>query len=187
MELEDLIQATKNYREIEGRVRFYDIALEIVENHPLQASIILLATWNISRFRFMTSDPKNLHDLIRVIIDTKPLFQKLKVFKLQTADLDSIEDLIKEIYSKLSQVKGVEYTGASKVMHLINTRLFVMWDGHIRKKYRVKTTKEDYFKFLKLIQNEIKDISWQNKEKTLAKAIDEYNYVNYTFPNLKKV
>jgi len=32
-----------------------------------------------------------------------------------------------------------------------------------------------------------KDIKWKNKNRTLAKVIDEYNYVNITLPALKKI
>ena len=58
---------------------------------------------------------------------------------LQTVEFDEIKDTIKKIYSALSKVKGVEYTGASKVMHLINRKLFVMWDSYIRKGYGLKS------------------------------------------------
>lgn len=29
----------------EGRASFYDLAVEIVEEHPLQAAVVLLAAW----------------------------------------------------------------------------------------------------------------------------------------------
>jgi len=49
-------------------------------------------------------------------------------------------------------------------------------------------TPEDYFQFLKDMQGRFKDINFQSNEKTFAKAIDEFNYVNITLPiqNMEK-
>jgi hypothetical protein len=58
MDAETLIKACEEYKMEEGRASFYDVALEIVDDHPLQASIIILAAWNMNRFRFMASDAK---------------------------------------------------------------------------------------------------------------------------------
>ena len=38
----------------------------------------------------------------------------------------------KKIFGTLSSIKGVEYTGASKIMHLKKRCVFVMWDGYIK-------------------------------------------------------
>jgi len=180
-----LKQKCKEYKENEGRESFYDVAVNIVDDHPLQASIIILATWNSSRFRFFANNPQNLIDLKEAIEKTKPLFEKIKNKEFQTVNLDEIKDNIKEIYSIFSRVKGVEYTGASKVMHLINRNLFIMWDGYIRKEYGLKNNDaEDYFNFLKLMQDKFSNIKWDIPEKSLTKAIDEYNYVIFTLPNL---
>lgn len=180
MNIEELNEGCKKYKESEGRESFYNVALEIVDKYPLHASIIILATWNVSRFRFMVSNPQNLEDLKVAIKRSGPLFQSIKNRKFQTTNLDDIKNTITEIYSILSKVKGVEYTGASKVMHLLHRNLFIMWDTNIRKGYGFSTDVEDYFNFLKSMQKEVKNIEWKNKIKTLAKAIDEYNYVKFS-------
>lgn len=72
---EELIKACQEFQSTEGKGSFYDVALEIVDDHPLQASIILLATWNTARFRFMTNDTQNLLDLKNALADCKPLFE----------------------------------------------------------------------------------------------------------------
>ena len=75
--------------------------------------------------------------------------------------------------------------------------IFVMWDGYIRgnkakKLYtnlikgsynlkRYSTTSEGYFDFLKDMQSKFKHIKLKG-EKSLAKAIDEFNYMNITVP-----
>ena len=98
--------------------------MEIVEEHPLQACVILLATWNVSRFRFIVSDSKNLTDLIDALNKCKPLLEKLKGLKFKSVDFSEIGETVKQIYSIFSKVKGVEYTGTSKIMHLLNNELF---------------------------------------------------------------
>ena len=84
------------------------------------------------------------------------------------------------------------YTGASKIMHLRNPKVFLMWDTKIRGKrgYNIKGEDGDaYVDFLKKIQNSFSKIfhdidkmllEGKNKNKTITKAIDEYNYVTIT-------
>ena len=187
MDIETLKKACKEYKREEGRASFYDVALEIVDDRPLQASIIILAVWNMSRFRFMASDTKNLVDLKKAIEECKPLSERLKGKDFKTVDFDEIKDIVEQIYSSLSKVYGVEYTGASKVMHLLNRDLFVMWDTDTRKKYGFHVADgTDYFNFLKLMQEKFKDIEWNMPNKTLAKAVDEYNQVTITIPEMQK-
>jgi hypothetical protein len=184
--IEILKKKGKEFKKAEGRASFYDIAMEIANEHPLQASILLLATWNVGRYRFKQSDTQNLADLKNAIEKCKPSFEKIKDKDFQSTNFDEIRDLVKDIYDILSKVAGVEYTGASKIIHLFNKNLFVMWDGYIRKEYGYGVTAEDFLNFQKHMQKKFVDIEWNEPSKTLAKAIDEFNYVNYTLPELEK-
>jgi hypothetical protein len=186
LDIETLRKACEKYRNEEGRASFYDIALQIVNEYPLQASIIILATWNMNRFRFFASDTQNLVDLNNTIKECKPLFDKLKGRSFKTVNFDEFEDTIQTIYSRLSRIGGVEYTGASKVMHLLNPDLFVMWDTYTRDKYGFDKDANDYFNFLKKMQEIFKNIEWNMPNKTLAKAVDEYNQANITIPRMEK-
>jgi hypothetical protein len=187
MDIETLKRACEEYKTEEGRASFYDVALEIADAYPLQASIILLAVWNTARFRFMASDRQNLNDLQNAIAKCKPLFNILNGKNFKTVNFDEIKDTVKRIYSTLSRVKGVEYTGASKVMHLANRDLFVMWDRKTREKYGYYVAdKKEYLSFLKQMQGTFGDIEWDMPNKTLAKAIDEYNQATITIPKRQK-
>lgn len=98
-----------------------------------------------------------------------------------------------------------EATGASKMLHIINPELFVMWDGAIRSGYicklQGKLEKKDwiwYTEFLQEMQRLTKqavcEVMEQNEshsrdtaiasltgcKHTLAKALDEYNFMKYT-------
>lgn len=131
---------------------------------------------------------QNLVNLKNAIEKCKPLFEKLKGTNFRTVNFDEVEDTIKQIYSKFSKVNGVEYTGASKVMHLQNRDLFVMWDTDTRNEYGFTVADaNDYFNFLKLMQEKFKDIDWNMPNKTLAKAVDEYNQVTITMPKMRKL
>jgi len=186
MNVELLKKACRQFEELEARSSFYDIAIEVVEEYPLQASIIILATWNVSRFRFMVSDSRNLANLVEGMEACAPLFEELKDKTFQNTDFDEAKETIENIYSTLSAVKGVEYTGASKVMHLLNRNLFVMWDANIRDAYGFGNSGKDYVNFLKEMQAEFKSIPWDVPGKTLAKAIDEFNYVIISLPAMRK-
>ena len=187
MDAETLRKTCEEFKTEEGRASFYDVAIEIVDDHPLHACIIILAVWNMNRFRFMASDTQNLVDLKIAIEECKPLFEQLNGEDFKTVNFDEIRDTVELIYSKFSQINGVEYTGTSKVMHLLNRDLFVMWDRDIREEYGFYTADgTDYFNFLKLMQEKFKNIEWGMPNKTFAKAIDEYNQVTITIPKMQK-
>jgi hypothetical protein len=184
--VEILKQKCEEFKRIERGDAFYDMAMQIVDKFPLQACIIILATWNIRRFRFVVKSRQNLIKLKNAIDKCKPLFEKIKYENFQNVNFDSIKDTVAEIYSTLSKIKGVEYTGASKIMHLFNPNLFVMWDSYIRNYYRFKGDAQSYINFQKRMQKKFGTIKWNETGKTLAKAIDEYNYITITFPQLEK-
>ncbi len=185
--LYDLKEATKKFEKVEGRASFYERALSIAKEHPVEAAIIILATWNVNRFRMKFNNPDNLIKLEYAIKESEVSFKLLEKYDIQTIDFKSEAGVIKEIYRSLSSIPGVEHTGGSKVMSLMQPKLFVMWDSYIRKHYGIlKDDPAAYVQFLVDMQNEVKDVGWEHESKTLAKVIDEYNYVNYTLPELEK-
>ena len=95
--------------------------------------------------------------------------------------------------------KRNEATGASKILHLIYPELFVMWDGAIRGGYGSGGKYEgvQYVDFLRRMQVLANYAIEQVKKEcgvcrqdaieslkcdvhTLAKTLDEYNYVKFT-------
>ena len=185
----------------ESQGSFYDIAVNLLNrNFKTEAYLLLLATWNFASFRYAVTN----FDLVAFDATVKSLevnFQRLDGKDIRTADFDSLRENISAIYSVLSQIKGIKYTGASKIMHLRNRELFVMWDGYIRgqksrkdyqkldivkrgdwniKKYG--DSADNYLEFLEDMQNRFADVSFTENKKTFAKAIDEFNYVSITLP-----
>lgn len=151
----------------------------LCKGYIYEAYALLLATWNFARMRLVITklDSKTLSDLIN---ETELLYKNLNELFFIQVDFYNLKlsNNIKEIYAKFRNIKGIEQTGASKLMALRKPVLFVMWDTKIRKYYKInnKGTPEDYLNYLKILQKEFKHIKWDRIDKPFAKAIDEYNY-----------
>ena len=182
--LSELKEKCRKFEERERRAIFYKLASEIKDDHPLQAAVIILATWNAGRFRL--AGKKEIIKLKDELNSCKPLFDKLKGKEFRTSNFDELANEIKEIYSKLSKIEGVKHTGASKIFHLFCPNLIVMWDDCIRRMYGNNPTWQDFLNFQKLMQKIFGHIDWDEIEKTLPKAIDEYNYVECHFESEKR-
>lgn len=201
------IKSTQQFNELEKRGSLYDRAIRLINNNfEIEAYILILATWNFARFRYALNN-FDIIEFEETLNGLNIYFEKLKNEDFRTINIDHYKAEITEIFNKLSSIKGIEFTGASKIMHLKNRSVFVMWDGYIKgeksKKYyneleiaingdwkykRYRNKPEDYLQFLKDMQERFKDIPFQSMEKTFAKAIDEYNFINITIPiqNMEK-
>jgi hypothetical protein len=144
----------------------------------VEAYILVLATWNTASFRYIMKD-FDLREFQKVIDLVNPIFKKLENIQFENTDFanDAVTTDIKYIYVQLKKI--AKQTGASKMMALRNSKLFVMWDAEIRRIHRINNRGEadDYIQFLIKMQKYFKDIKWAHKTISLAKAIDEYNYV----------
>lgn len=148
------------------------------DGYEIEACVLLLATWNFARFRFFMKqfDLKKFELTLKKI---NPIIDKLGSNKFENVDFNdhNIQAEIKTIYEKLKE--QAEQTGATKIMALKNPQLFIMWDTEIRKIYGIdnKASGDDYLKFLKEMKNRFGHIKPLGEKLSLAKAIDEYNYV----------
>jgi len=131
-------------------------------------------------------------------------FKELRGKKLLTINLNDpiIAGAVKTIYSRLDPIPYLgSGTTISKILHLLNPEIFIMWDNAIVEKFHrmnhcINYTSEGYLEFLKVAQKEIKEalderqietgksideieqaIRFRYKNKTLAKIIDEYNWM----------
>src|SRR5207249_3360494 len=95
----------------------------------LEAYLLILATWNFARFRYVMRTFK-LDAFGEAIEKTKPSFECLRDQSFATVDFDSIAEDVKKIYTRFKSL--AEQTGAAKIMHFKSPRLFVMWDTEIR-------------------------------------------------------
>lgn len=201
MNLEDFKASIEKFDKIETlRGEIYWRCLNLIDKNlklgedqvesRLDAYLLLLSSWNVANFRrFINEDFNNFK---KAITFSEKYFSKFDNKDFENIDFEEHRKYIVAIFNKLSSVKGIMYTGASKIMHLRNPKVFLMWDTKIRRKtwYTIKGEDGDaYVDFLKKIQNSFsksfRDIDkmlleGKNKNKTITKAIDEYNYITIT-------
>lgn len=159
------------------RSPLYGMGLKLLDvGYEIEAYLLILATWNFANFRYILTT-FDLSAFRQSIETTAPIFQRLKQHIFQKANLDVLTEDIKAVYSQFKGLVG--QTGAAKLLHFKHPALFIMWDTDIRKRFKIpnKSSPDDYIAFLKKMKSEFGHITWTRQDRTLAKAIDEYNFV----------
>jgi hypothetical protein len=198
---EDLLPAVEKIRSFEKRGIFYDLALGLVRaGHDVEGCILFLATFNSQRFRVAASDfdIDGLKNLLNC--ELRADFEILARYSIRDIDLNEHGSRVEMVFNRLKQIKGIECTGAAKVMQLKCPELFVMWDRYIRGQVDEKLYKDlpcvasrkwsyheydengkGYVTFLSDIQNRFRGLPDNPTVcRTLAKSIDEFYYVEIT-------
>jgi len=176
----------KRFTDKEIRWDFYPMFLDLMQNgFEIEAFLLILSTWNFARFRYAMRS-FNLDKFKNTIKKLNPIFKKFEKCDFKTINFDKYKKDIKQIFKTLALIKGVEKTGAPKLMHLKVPKVFVMWDMYIRNYYGFnKGDADDYLNFLKKMQSLFKEAE-TSKNRTLAKYIDEHNFKTITESILKK-
>src|SRR5262245_13001399 len=199
-EFDDVI-TTFDHEETMRSALYYRVLNLIDAGFVVEGHILLLATWNFARFRYVTPtfDLTGYEQLIQ------RLTAELAVFgdsDFMNADLEMNQLLIGRAFDELSHIRGIEFTGAAKMLHLLNRRVFVMWDsaimghGGTNKEYdsleiikagfwtRRKFPKsgKGYYEFLMVCRNRFHGLVSPEARKTLVKCIDEFNFCKMTIP-----
>jgi len=166
----------------EVRNKVYNWSLELLkEGKELQGIILMLSTWNFAYFRYhiKTFDLTNFERILRECD-----FEYFRDKRFEDTDFNDeiIKSKIMQIYQKLSEIIGIRYVGATKIMHLKCPKFFMMWDNKIIYHYKTGTSPEDYLNFMKKTQELYKKGEFGNldKEITIPRAIDIYNMDNYS-------
>ena len=105
----------------------------------------------------------------------------------------SYGEVIEKCYGHLLKCRGVGLTVASKILHTINPNLFVMWDGAIIDGYSLPYAGHFLPEMQRLakcaVSQVIKEECLSRNDaveslapcgNSLAKVLDEYNYVKFT-------
>lgn len=195
----------KRFREEEIRAIFYEIAMNILKDNRVIDSIkVILLSWNMRPYLGKVMSKKKLEEQISNFLENhEKEIELLKDREICTIDFNKHVDKIKKLYKDLTNLEYIGSTGASKFLHILNRDLFVMWDGDIMNRYHkehpkhTKGSEECYLEFLKDMQEltnkllvEIEEkghltpkdylleqLSRDKYEITLAKVLDEYNYM----------
>lgn len=127
--------------------------------------------------------------------------QNIDFDKIKKVDDQKINhsQIIHHVFSRFSGMcDEFRPVPASKLLHMICPALFVMWDHAIGRRYRLKLSTYNYtYKFMPLMEQEankavdtymkdrncdrntaIREIMATCYGKTLAKLVDEYNWIN---------
>jgi len=119
-----------------------------------------------------------------------------------------LHDVVAELFDVFSSVSDMRrnYTGASKILHVLVPEFFVMWDRTIQCAYGCRIGEDDaderYFNFLVRVQKEakeavqsycnernctvdvaigkIRELVYEDGFHTLPRLVDIYNYQKYT-------
>jgi hypothetical protein len=97
------------------------------------------------------------------------MLDKIKNERLETLNLNdnNVAEIIKNCFKVFSEKKSIGNTGAAKALHLINPKVFMMWDDKIRKAYhtvhpsyrkRKEPIEECYLEFMKISQEIAKNV-----------------------------
>jgi len=155
-------------------------------------------------------------DALRIL---QPYLQALSAFEIETVDFDytitvngnqiTVHEAIARCYESLIKVHRIGTTTTSKLLHILQPNLFVMWDWKILDHYQqgnqqVQDSGAGYYAFLQEMQNTGRQVSQSfkkaippgeadqcpatylsvkleyNPPKTMAKYLDEYNWVTIT-------
>jgi hypothetical protein len=215
---EKLLNYCRRFHEEEPRDVAYVVSRNIVSRDPNNVSFILagakiiIITWNAIRFQRLPKGVRaNLeNDILEAYTKTKWELEKLRGERLENLNLTSKEweEIVKKIFLEFSSKKSMEFTGASKVLHVLNPFVFMMWDSNIRNAYHKLHTSnhkpgspECYLEFLKQSQEIIKAILSKRSEddiwnahltfvdkdfmkafsfrESMLKMVDECNYVRF--------
>lgn len=123
-----------------------------------------------------------------------------EIKEVESRSLSNSKILLK-VFSRFMCVgKRFSYVAASKVLHFLEPKLVVMWDNMIASRYHIPMSAENYvYRFIPLMKRMANEAieSYQtekgcNREeavlalyhfrppKTIAKLLDEYNYMRFT-------
>lgn len=144
----------------------------------------------------------------QIIKEKLGVLKKYSISNVDFSDKNIIA-AINTIYSDIDSVKYIASTITSKILAVLLPDLFVMWDKAIRdyyfnKKENYEYKSEDYIEFLKIMQNRAfilnsdynvynpekekdelnvylsKKVGYANNILSLAKFIDQYNWIKIT-------
>ncbi|HEX9862703.1 MAG TPA: hypothetical protein VGB11_05400 [Candidatus Bathyarchaeia archaeon] len=177
--------------------------LKTIDNPTPENIVWFLNRWGIMRMHF------DVDKISRCITESKNDLDVFRKCRFEIVDLLPLKASIQDIFQKFQESAGSP-VAASKVLHVLVPHFFVMWDNAIRAGYGcgIKYDKaimrnETYYVFLVRTQKELQEAiqSYADSHsiknfvdasnalirelhpdgrKTLAKIIDEYNFMKFT-------
>ncbi len=193
------------YSEIMKNQRF----LRDLRNYPDELSTkeigeVLINFLNQWRCRLADSQ-ENREAIKQRLVRQKEGTYSLSGETIARVNFSKAEGTIQKLYTSLREVRGFGPTTTSKVMHVLNPELFVMWDNKILDEYnkldrRITDSPAGYVQFLRLMQElalqveadfrkyraggNVEDFLSEKlryePKKYFANFVDEFNWITYT-------
>lgn len=155
------------------------------DGYRFEAIFLLLSTWNFAYFRYHLID-FDLESFKKTLANCDFAHFESKRFDSINLDDEEVSTRVEKIYRDLSEFKGIRYVGATKIMHLLNPALFMMWDTKIIEKYQelepdanVSTSPRGYLNFMRMLQKKYNQGEFHKLDTQkfgIPFAIDHYNY-----------
>ncbi len=143
---------------------------------------ILLQTWNKQYYRFHPWTNQHHSELDKLINKYEKQFNTIRDKNISSCreGLHGDEGWIWVLFTEFKNVLGP--VGAAKALHLISPAYFPLWDGKIAKEaYHVPLNQTRYLAMIRVVKHQIEHLSQpDDKETTILKLLDEYNYCHYT-------
>lgn len=113
----------------------------------------------------VTNDEWGILASILCDIYNRSEFERLKGEKLVALDLDGRDaaNAVRIVYGRLQLVPNLgNSTCLSKILHVLNSSVFAMWDSEVRQLYKgrhrlICDTAEGYLEFLRIVQVELQE------------------------------
>lgn len=200
---EDPLAYDESYFEAKGNINWQDLGSASI------AEINDVVLWFLNKWKcripVTDSVATRIKESFQICV---PFLEALKVEKLEDVDFMGVKfidahkmsnrQIIRLTFANFSSIgQRFRNVAASKTLHMINPRLFMMWDNAIGEYYGLKLDPFSYaYKFMPLMKEKANsaiksmmddlgcsrkvatnEISSSCDGKTLAKLIDEYNWV----------
>lgn len=192
-----------------SKIMTNDVFLEKLRNHPDELSTeeiseALINFLNEWRCRLADS-PGTCQAIKQQLVEQTEDAQALSGETIALVDFNKAEGAIQRLYSSLRKVRGFGPTTTSKVIHVVNPELFVMWDNDILKRYkgldrRITDSPAGYVQVLRTMQDLALQVEADfqkyytsvrvegflseklryKPKKSLATFVDEFNWITYT-------
>lgn|GEM_PF-1133645 len=173
----------------------------------------------LNRWRCRTpNNPEAAEAILDALRILQPCLQALSAFEIETVDFDhpiivngnqiTVHEAIAKCYRTLNELRGFGATMTSKLLHILQPKLFIMWDSKILNHYwqsdqQVQDSGAGYCAFLQAVKEIEERISQSfmkavspdeanqgpavylsmkleyDPPKTMAKYLDEYNWVKF--------
>ncbi len=116
------------------------------------------------------------HQILMQIIELQPEISALEKYDILNCDLNDtgFQSNVTKLYNRFSNVEGLWVTGTSKILHLINNRLFAPLNRNLIDQLNIGTSDHLLVDWLQILQKEAREVDDDFREQGFDGSIDAY-------------